>query len=123
MYANNPQTFINSFHSASRNVFLTSSIGVAIYGFSNTFKIGLSVNIIKIISIITFMFSLMLGVNTLMGFKRYYDILEQDKDNLPNYVDLEIWRNYLYITSIYIGILCAIVIVALLRLFNRISLV
>jgi len=114
---------MNSFHSASRNVFLTSSIGVAIYGFANTFKIGISVNIIKIISIITFMFSLMLGVNTLMGFKRYYDILEQDKDNLPNYVDLEIWRNYLYITSIYIGILCAIVIVALLRLFNRISLV
>jgi hypothetical protein len=69
----------------------------------------------------TFMFALMLGINTLIGFKRYYDILVKDKANLPNYVDLAIWRNYLYITSIYIGILIAIVILALLRLFNRIK--
>ena len=121
MYSHNPQSVMNSFHSASRNVFLTSSIGVAIYGFSNTFKIGISVNIIKIISIMIFMFALMLGINTQIGFKRYYDILVQDKANLPTYVDLVIWRNYLYITSIYIGILCVIIILALLRLFNRLK--
>jgi hypothetical protein len=119
-YANNPQTFMNSFHSASRNVFLTSSIGVAMYGFANTFKMGVSVNIIKIISIMVFVFSFVLGVNTLMGFKRYYDILEKNKANLPNYVDLEIWRNYMYLTGIYLAILCVIVLVVLTRLSNRI---
>jgi hypothetical protein len=31
---------------------------------------GVSVNIIKIISIMVFVFSFVLGVNTLMGFKR-----------------------------------------------------
>ena len=29
MYANNPQAFMNGFLSGSRNIFLTSSIGIA----------------------------------------------------------------------------------------------
>lgn len=120
MYANNPQAFMNGFLSGSRNIFLTSSIGIAMYGFSNTFKLDMSVNVVKLISIGIFIFSFLLGLNTLIGYKRYYDILKKDKKNVPEYVDFQIWNNFLYITSIYLIILFLIICLTTLRLYNRI---
>jgi len=120
MYANNPQAFMNGFLSGSRNIFLTSSVGIAMYGFSNTFKLGISVNVVKLISIIIFQFSFLLGLNTLIGYKRYYDILKKDKKNVPDYVDFQIWNNFLYITSIYLVILFMIISVTSVRLYNRV---
>ena len=120
MYTNNPQTFMNGFLSGSRNIFLTSSIGIAMYGFSNTFKLDVSVNVVKMISITIFLFSFLLGVNTLIGYKRYYDILKKDEKNVPEYVDFQIWNNFLYITSIYLIILFMIITVTSTRLYNRV---
>lgn len=111
---------MNSFHSASRNVFLTSSIGIAMYGFSNTFKLDMSVNIIKLISILIFIFSFVLGLNTIVMYKRYLKVLKKDTENLPNYIDLQVWRNYLYITYFYLCVLLIIICLAILRLINRI---
>ena len=37
-YTNNPQAFMNGFLSASRNVFLTVSVAIAMYGFSSSFE-------------------------------------------------------------------------------------
>ena len=43
-YNNNPLTYYNGFTSACRNVFLLSSVSLAMYGYSNTFKINSSVD-------------------------------------------------------------------------------
>jgi hypothetical protein len=119
-FANNPQTFMNSFQSATRNVFLTSSIGIAMYGFSNTFQLDMSVNLIKLLSILIFIFSFFLGLNSVIMMKRYLKILRKNKDILPNYVDLEIWRNYLYINYFYLCLLLVIISLTTIRLINRI---
>lgn len=119
-YANNPQAFMNGFLSGSRNIFLTSSIAIAMYGFSNTFKMDFSVNMIKILSIMVFLFSIMLGINTLFGYYDYLKKLQKDKANLPEYINLNVWWSFLYITMVYIIILIAIVLLALIRFRNRI---
>ena len=36
--ANNPQSFINGYLSGMRNSIITTSLGIAIYGFSRSFK-------------------------------------------------------------------------------------
>ena len=79
-----------------------------------------SVNMIKILSIMVFLFSIMLGINTLFGYYDYLKKLQKDKANLPEYINLNVWWSFLYITMVYIIILIAIVLLALIRFKNRI---
>jgi hypothetical protein len=121
-YANNPQTFMNGFYSSSRNVFLTVSIAIAMYGFSSTFKLGVSVNVIKDMSFLIVIFSFMLGVNNIHIFYNYIKELEKERDNgevLPLYVNLKLWRRYLYIKIYFMIILIILIIASSRRLFNR----
>ena len=41
-YTNNPQSVLNGYFSGTRNVYLTSSVAIAMYGFASTFKINFS---------------------------------------------------------------------------------
>jgi hypothetical protein len=121
-YANNPQSVINGFYSSSRNVFLTLSIGVAMYGFSNSFKLGVSQNIIKDISLLIFLFSLCLGINNVVLFNNYIKGLEKEQlegEELPLYLDLNGWKRYLYIKIYFLVLLILIIIAAFVRLFIR----
>ena len=121
-YANNPQTFMNGFYSSSRNVFLTVSIAIAMYGFSSTFKLGVSVNVIKDMSFLIVIFSFMLGVNNIHIFYNYIKELEKERDNgevLPIYVNLKLWRRYLYIKIYFMVLLIVLIIASSRRLFNR----
>jgi hypothetical protein len=121
-YANNPQTFMNGFYSSSRNVFLTVSIAVAMYGFASSFKLGVSVDMIKDISLLIFIFSFMLGVNNIHIFYNYIKALEKERDNgdvLPLYVDLKLWKRYLYIKIYFMILLIILIIASSRRLFNR----
>jgi len=121
-YANNPQTFMNGFYSSSRNVFLTVSIAIAMYGFSGSFKLGVSVDMIKDISLLIFIFSFMLGVNNIHIFYNYIKALEKERDNgdvLPLYVNLKLWRRYLYIKIYFMILLIVLIIASSRRLFNR----
>ncbi len=120
-YSNNPQSVVNGFFSASRNVFLMSTVGIAMYGFSNTFKITQSDSIIKIISITIFIISITYGLNVCYAFHKYINILEEDRPNLPNYVDIEYMRRALYITILYLVILLIIIVLTMRRLINRIK--
>ena len=45
----NPQVYYNGFVSLSRNVFLTSSVGIAMFGFSNSFKTSTSSIIVRFV--------------------------------------------------------------------------
>ena len=110
----NAHTFINGFHSAFRNILVTSSLAIVLYGFSNTFKLNKSIDIIKIMSLVIFIISFLQGLNTAVGFYRYYKILEP-QNNLPDEVDLQIWWNYLLITVFYLVILLIIIIIAFIR--------
>jgi hypothetical protein len=121
-YANNPQSVINGFYSNSRNVFLTLSIGVAMYGFSNSFKLGVSQNVIKDISLLIFLFSLMTGINNVVLFNNYIKGLENEQlagEELPLYVDLNGWKRFLYIKIYFLVLLIFIIIAAFVRLFIR----
>jgi hypothetical protein len=121
-YANNPQTFMNGFYSSSRNVFLTVSIAVAMYGFAASFKVGVSIDMIKDISLLIFIFSFMLGINNIHIFYNYIKALEKERDNgevLPIYVNLKLWRRYLYIKIYFMVLLIVLIIASSRRLFNR----
>ena len=121
-YANNPQAVINGFYSSSRNVFLTLSIGVAMYGFSNSFNIGVSKNGIKDISLLIFLFSLCLGINNVVLFNNYIKGLEKEQlagEELPLYLDLNGWKRYLYIKIYFLVLLIFIIIAAFVRLYIR----
>lgn len=118
-YSNNPQTIVNGYFSASRNVFLLSSVAIALYGFSGTFKIPHSESIIKILSIIIFIICLAYIFNVNYSFRKYIKLLENEQDNLPNYVDIQYMKNTLYITYGYTLLLIIIIILTLIRLVNR----
>ena len=118
-YANNPQSVINGFYSSSRNVFLTVSIGIAMYGFSESFKIDISKHIIKDISLLIFIFSLMLGLNNIQMFYNYINNLQLTGDKLPIYIDLKAWKRFLYIKFYFILLLVLIIATATIRVFYR----
>lgn len=119
VYANNPQAVINGFYSSSRNVFLTVSVAIAMYGFSNTFKLGISQSNIKIISLLILVFSFMLGINNLYIFNRYINNLKKDKENLPIYVDLPALKAHIYIKLWFVLLVAGVLIFGVIRLKNR----
>jgi len=118
VFSDNPQSVINGWYSASRNVFLTVSVAVAMYGFSDSFKLKYSTHIVKDISLLIFIFSFMLGINNILFFNNYIKKMEKEK-NVPNYVDIDSWKRHMYI-KIYFMILLAIIIIAIfVRFINR----
>jgi hypothetical protein len=121
-YANNPQAFINGFYSSSRNVFLTVTVSIAIYGFSNTFNLDVSKNVVKDISVLIFIVSLCLGLNNILMLNNYINILEENEKSgieLPEYVDLNSWKRHMYIKILFLIILSLIIIITSKRLILR----
>ena len=121
VYANNPQAYYNGFISACRNVFLTSSVGIALFGYSNTFKITSSINMVRLGSSCIFIFSILYGINSIVGMNRYIQALEKSNEPLPDYVQLDVWRNFMYLVGIYILFLAVLVCIALRRFSNYIN--
>ena len=64
MFANNPQSFMNGYLSGMRNSIITVSLGIAIYGFSRSFKKKTSRKTMKRVSILIYLFSFMIILNT-----------------------------------------------------------
>jgi hypothetical protein len=121
-YSNNPQSVINGFFSSFRNVFTNVSIAMALYGFSSSFKLGISVDIIKDISLLLFIFAFMLGVNNIHIFYNYIKSLEKEQkygEVLPSYINLKLWRRYLYITIYFMILLLVLIIASSRRLLKR----
>jgi len=118
VFSDNPQSVVNGWYSASRNVFLTVSVAVAMYGFSDSFKIKYSTHIVKDISLLIFIFSFMLGINNIVFFNNYIKKMEK-QDNLPLYVDIDSWKRHLYIKMYFLILLLIIIVAILIRLINR----
>lgn len=98
MFANNPQSFMNGYLSAMRNSIITMSLGVAIYGFSRSFEKEYSRKIMKRLSLLPYFFSLLIMVNTTLLFRKYLKSLnEEEKQKMPKYIDLKLWKRYEYL--------------------------
>jgi len=116
---NQSQAFMNGFHSASRNVFLVSSVAIGLYGFSETFKIEKSVNIIKTLSLLIFLCAFFQGINTSYAMYKYIEFIK-NKDDVPPHINMNVWYNYLLTTSGYTLLLGIVIALASVRFINRI---
>ena len=120
-YSNNPQSFVNGFYSASRNVFLTVSVAIAMYGFSASFKTAKR-HIVKDISLLIMLFALLLGITNLIYFNRYLKKLEDEKrrgEEVPNYIDFQILKVHSYLKIYFLIILTILLVAGTIRLVNR----
>lgn len=116
-FANNPQSFINGYISGIRNVFLLTTVGIGMYGFSKSFKNKNSETIMRLFSITIYSFALLYLLNTNFLFKKYLDKMEKspDREILPEYIDLKYWKNYEYLGWVYSSILTIIILLAIKR--------
>lgn len=106
-FSNNPQSVYNGMISGQRNMFLTSSVAIAMAGFSKTFKDKSVVIIIKLLSLIILFISMYIGLKSSYDFRYYLDNIEMD--NL-SYVPINSWYNWSYVSYIYCIMMLAIVI-------------
>ena len=81
--ANNPQTFMNSYLSAMRNCFLTTTLGIAFYGFSSGFKNSRGENIMRLLSLVMYVYALILCLITNLMFSQYIKDAEIFRTNKP----------------------------------------
>ena len=97
-FSNNPQAVYNGMLSGQRQMFLSSSVAIAMIGFSHNFKKKHIIWLIKLLGVSVLILSIFIGIKTANDFKFY---LNNVNGQLPNYVPLEQWRNWMYINYIY----------------------
>ena len=96
--SDNPQSFFNCILGGYRNVVVSISCGMAIYGFSRNFSKKNSRDIMKKLSIFLYIFAFFFILNTVLLLRRYLNLVsDQDKKKLPIYIDLDAWRMYEFI--------------------------
>tara|TARA_B100001093_G_C26644766_1_gene934809 strand:- start:623 stop:1009 length:387 start_codon:yes stop_codon:yes gene_type:complete len=96
--SDNPQSFFNCILGGYRNLIISVSCGIAIYGFSRNFAKKKSREIMKKLSILIYMSAFFIILNTVLLLRRYLNLVsEEDKKKLPIYVNLDYWRIYEYI--------------------------
>lgn len=114
MFANNPQSFMNGYLSAMRNSIITTSLGVAIYGFSRSFEKEYSRNIMKRLSLFPYFFSFLIMINTTLLFRKYLmSLTEEEKQKMPKYIDLKLWKRYEYLGWFFTAIIFLIITLGL----------
>jgi len=64
----------------------------------------------------------MLGVNNIHIFYNYIKLLEKEQQNgiiLPSYINLKLWKRYIYIKLYFMILLFVLIIASSRRLLNR----
>tara|TARA_Y100000768_G_C23351226_1_gene395523 strand:+ start:129 stop:491 length:363 start_codon:yes stop_codon:yes gene_type:complete len=106
---------MNGYLSAMRNSIITTSLGVAIYGFSRSFKKKSSRNIMKRLSVLVYFFSFIIIINSSSLLRNYLNsITDEDKKEFPKYIDLEKWRYYEYLGWFFSTIVFVIILLGLM---------
>ena len=96
--SDNPQSFFNCILGGYRNLIISISCGVAIYGFSRNFAKKESREIMKKLSLLIYISAFFIIVNTVLLLRRYLNLVkDEDRDKLPIYINLDGWRIYEYI--------------------------
>ena len=112
-YSINPQSVYNGMISGQRNMFLSSSLAIAIIGFSNTFKDKRIMWVTKLVGASIFLLSILIGVGAAQDFSFY---LESVKEDPPENIAFEGWSRWPYVSYIYSFFL---VIIACLFFFRK----
>ena len=115
MVTKRPQSFMNGYLSAMRNSIITTSLGVAIYGFSRSFKKKSSRNIMKRLSVLVYFFSFIIIINSSLLLRNYLNsITDEDKKEFPKYIDIEKWRYYEYLGWFFSTIVFVIILLGVM---------
>lgn len=115
MITKRPQSFMNGYLSAMRNSIITTSLGVAIYGFSRSFKKKSSRNIMKRLSVLVYFFSFIIIINSSLLLRNYLNsITDEDKKEFPKYIDIEKWRYYEYLGWFFSTIVFVIILLGVM---------
>ena len=95
-YSNNPQTLMNTFQSAIRNTLLCTTLGITLYGFSSGFKNKDSRYIMKIVSLLIYIYAFCFGILSTSMLRNYIQKIDKAyiKKDLPEYVDINLWKIY-----------------------------
>ena len=113
-YIDTPQVTFNGFTSIMRNVYLTSSIGIALLTFSRNFRQDR--NNVRIIALGILLYSIIYGIKAARDFYIYLNFLEK-QDDLPSFLREKIKRWYIWI--IFTNIYSFITIILFLIIFYR----
>ena len=96
--SDNPQSFFNCILGGYRNLIISISCGVAIYGFSRNFAKKESREIMKKLSLLIYISAFFIILNTVLLLRRYLNLVsDEDKKKLPIYINLDGWRIYEFI--------------------------
>ena len=101
----NVQSYYNGYISACRNIFLTSSVAIVLYGFSNSFKTNSSVSVVRFSSTFVFLFALVYGFITVVGMFRYIRDIERSNEPRTMAMQLDLWKANAYVVSSYLVLL------------------
>ena len=99
-YIDTPENTFNGFISIMRNVYLTSSIGIALLTFSINFK--KEKKFVRLISLAILLYSIIYGIKARQDFFTYLNFLENEK-NIPSLLKDKIkrWYTWIIFTNIY----------------------
>jgi hypothetical protein len=84
--------------SGQRNMFLSSSIAIVMFGFSNNFNDHTLSWTVKIISMSIFLLSCYIGITASNEFMHYLNVY---KSKLPKHVPVESWYRWGYVSYVY----------------------
>ena len=110
----NPQPFISNYISMMRNVYLTSSVGIAMMVFSDSFK---KYNkLVKLLSVSIILYSIVYAYKASNDSNNYINYIEK-QENLPKLYSIMLnkWKEWIKITYIYMMICIVLIIVILTR--------
>ena len=106
-FTHNPQTFVNGFISGQRNMFLVSSISVAITGFADSFVNKRYNLFVKAVGVMILIFSVVYGYSITSGFNYYVTFVEKTPDVPEPYFSLtKTWRGWILLSYVYISVIC-----------------
>ena len=101
-FSNNPQSVYNGMLSGYRNMFLSSSVAIALIGFSETFKNPKFKFGISLLGGIVLFLSLYISFMVSNDFKYYLDAFES---SFPEHIPVDQWRMHFYTGYVYGSIL------------------
>lgn len=99
-----PFSAYNGYQSSLRNMFLSSTVGITLFGFSKTFKRHNLIKIVKYFSITILLLSIIIGIKSALDFNNYLQNTSLDEKIYKN------WKSWLYINIIFIIMLSVIII-------------
>lgn len=121
--ANNPQTFLNSYLSAFRNTIISLTLGIGIFSFSKTFENKKAEFMMRSMSIILYLFSLSIGINTSLMLHSYLkkmeSLPEEEKKELPEYMDFKFWKGYLIMGIVFCVLISILILIAVERYVRK----